>query len=64
MVIAALGGGAYYYFMKKPTVSNDVSKAMNTAEEAKSSVVGGVANTNPFNVNVNPYEGYTNPFNN
>ena len=32
------------------------------AEKAQSSVGSGVGSANPFEVNVNPYQGYKNPF--
>ena len=58
LIILALCVGVYFYLTKS---SKTVTPA-STAEKAASSLSTGVEKTNPFNVNVNPYQGYKNPF--
>lgn len=58
IVIAAIG---FFFYQKAqaPSLENQ-TEVIN--EQAQSAVGGGVEKTNPFNVDVSPYQGYTNPF--
>ncbi len=55
-----------FLYLKKPGVSKDFSSPSGSegmkASDVKSSVTSGVEKTNPFKADVNPYNGYKNPF--
>jgi len=56
VIVLLLTIGAYYYFKSTPDNGNKI------VEESQSSFVNSFQNTNPFDVDVNPYQGYKNPF--
>jgi len=63
LIVIIICAIAYYYF-NKPTVKTNIvpDNSSNIAQNANVSVASGVQKTNPFDVNVNPYQGYKNPF--
>lgn len=71
IVVLVAIAGAVYYFVKPKTSPNEGSPQADASEAVKSGqVIEKVNNTgnsvdkvNPFNVDVNPYQGYKNPFN-
>ncbi|MFA6999776.1 MAG: hypothetical protein WC241_01535 [Candidatus Paceibacterota bacterium] len=59
IIIIIICLGAYFYFTKY-SKKNIPSNLVNVSGEQ--AVATGVDKTNPFNVDVNPYQGYKNPF--
>jgi len=60
IVIAVVVGISFLIYKKVQAPSlQDKIQAIDTVQ---TSVGNGVGKTNPFNVDVNPYQGYTNPF--
>ncbi len=61
IVIVVVAGISFFVYKKAQAPSlEDQSAVVNT--QVQSSVGNGVEKTNPFNVDVNPYQGYKNPF--
>lgn len=59
IVIVAL---VSFFVYKKAQAPSLVEQTTVINTNVQSSVSGGVEKTNPFNVDVNPYQGYKNPF--
>jgi len=51
-----------FFIYKKAQAPSQYGQAAAINTEAQSSVASGVEKANPFNVDVNPYQGYKNPF--
>lgn len=51
-----------FFIYKKAQAPTLIEQAAVVNTQAQSAVGGGVGKTNPFNVDVNPYQGYKNPF--
>lgn len=62
IVVVLLVCAGVYYYLNKNTSNISPDNSSNVAQSANDSVVSGVQKTNPFDVNVNPYQGYKNPF--
>lgn len=62
VIIAVIAGAGFFFYQKKVQAPSTTEKAIEVGTQAQSSVSGGVDKANPFNVDVNPYEGYKNPF--
>jgi len=60
IVVIIMSACLYYLKARAPSVTENVSN--NTVEKGQSTVGAEVGNTNPFNVDVSPYQGYKNPF--
>ena len=58
VVIIAIAVIAFFFYKKGPSQENKTAE-INTAVQSS---VGGIEKTNPFKVDVNPYQGYKNPF--
>lgn len=61
IVVIVIGVIGFFFYQKAQAPSIE-EKAITASETAQDAVGGGVEKTNPFNVDVNPYQGYTNPF--
>ena len=61
IIIIVLAGVSIFMYRKAqaPSPENQF-EVLNT--KAQSSVGSGIGKTNPFNVDMNPYQGYKNPF--
>ncbi len=57
LAILAIAAGAFYYYK-----NNVVESALTAKEKAIDSMTGAIGETNPFNVDINPLQGYKNPF--
>lgn len=58
LVVAVFG---FLSFKQKNIPSQDGSQQLKVGD-VQSSITNGVENTNPFKADVNPYNGYKNPF--
>ncbi|MFA6392581.1 MAG: hypothetical protein WCW54_00640 [Candidatus Paceibacterota bacterium] len=61
VIIIVICLGVYLYFAKY-SKKNTTSNLANVNVSGEQAVATGVDKTNPFNVDVNPYQGYKNPF--
>jgi len=63
LTVLCVAGWLYYQSkLAKKNVSPQVLIATETASKAQSGVGNAVQNTNPFGADVNPIQGYKNPF--
>jgi flagellar basal body-associated protein FliL len=62
VIVLILVAVYFFFFNKAEAPATPEVKAVEASTQAQSSVSSGVQKTNPFNVNVSPYEGYKNPF--
>ena len=62
IVIIAIIAVVYFFVYQKAQAPTPKDQAATVSTEAQASVSSGVDKANPFNVNVNPYQGYKNPF--
>lgn len=58
VILVAVGS----YFLIKVNKKKAIETPVTPPVQASTAVSGGIEKTNPFNVDVNPYQGYKNPF--
>ena len=61
VLVVGISALAFYFYRAKSAVPQNQA-AGDVGKKAQTSLTSGVQNANPFNVNVNPYQGYKNPF--
>ncbi len=62
IVLVAVIAGIYYAMRPKKQIPEQAPYVPPVVEKVNTSISDKVGKTNPFDVKVNPYEGYKNPF--
>ncbi len=60
--LAVLCWFLYQWQLNKKTAGADTISVVETSSQAQSSAANAIEKTNPFGTNVNPMQGYKNPF--